>query len=255
MENSAFGALREAFAFPFRGPDWRERFIVGSVLVMVSFFVPILPLVFVCGYALAVMRRAIQGEQLLLPRWGDWGRLGLDGLRAMVAGFVYLLPGLAVGFVGFAVYFAATFATPFAVEAGNESLWLFLFFGAFVVMFVTLFLGTMLTLLGAIPLPLATAQFVDEDDLAAAFRFRQWWQLLRANPLGVFIAWVVVAGLMAILYLLVTPLYYTLVLCCAVPLLAAPVLFYVLLVGAAVFGLAYRESLGMVADGRDRPTL
>ncbi len=243
-------SLREVFTFPFRGPDWKQPFIIGSVLLIVSFFIPILPLIFVCGYVLVVMRQAIRGNELTLPRWDDWGKLAGDGLRAMLVGFIYLLPGLLVASGGFALYLATTFAMPFAIEAGDETLWPLLFFGSFAIMFLSMFLGTLLTLLGAIPLPIATAHFIDEDDLSAAFRFRQWWRLLRANPMGVFIAWVMVAGLMAIVYLVVLLAYYTLVLCCAVPFLASPIGFYVLLVSAAIFGRTYRESWRMVADSR-----
>jgi hypothetical protein len=253
-EMTTMASLREVFAFPLRGPDWRQRFIIGSAILIAGFFIPILPLIFVCGYVVALMRQAIQGDDLVLPRWGDWGKLASDGLRAMVAGFVYLLPGLLIAFVGFALYFAASFAMPFAIEAGDDILWPLLFFGGFAIMFLTMFLGTVVTVLGAIPLPIATAHLVAEDDLAAAFRLRQWWPLLRANPLGVFIAWVVVAGLMGIFYLVIMLLYYTLVLCCAAPLLAGPIGFYVLLVAAALFGRTYRESWRMVADQEVQPT-
>jgi hypothetical protein len=250
-EVTTMTSLREIFAFPLCGPEWRSRFLIGSVLVIVSFLIPILPLVFVYGYALAVMRQAIGDDVLGLPRWDDWGKLAGDGLRAIVVGFVYLLPGLVVTFGGLALYFAATLATPFAVEAGDEGLWPLLFFGSFIIMFLSMFLGTVLTVLGAIPLPIALAHFVAEDDLSAAFRVRRWWELMKANPLGIFIAWVVVAGLMAILYLALMLVYYTLVLCCAVPFLAAPVSFHLLLVSTALFGRTYRESRQMVSSGEE----
>jgi hypothetical protein len=248
-EVTTMTSLREVFAFPFRGPGWRNRFIIGSVLVIGSFLIPIVPLIFVYGYALAVMRQAIDREAqeaLALPRWDDWGKLASDGLRTMVVGLVYLLPGLLVTFGGLALYFVTTLAAPFALESGDETLWPLLFFGSLAIMFISMFLGTVLTVLGAIPLPMATAHFAAEDDLSAAFRVRQWWDLLRANPLGTFIAWVVMAGLMAILYLVLTLIYYTLVLCCAIPFLAGPIGFYLLLVSAGLFGRTYRESRDMV---------
>jgi hypothetical protein len=245
-EVTTMTSLREIFAFPFRGPEWRNRFIIGSVILIASFLIPILPLIFVYGYAVAVMRRAIEEEALTLPRWDDWGKLAGDGVKAMIVGFVYLLPGLLVTFGGFALYFGVSLATPFALEASDGGGWVLLFFGSFIIMLVAMFLGMLFTVLGAIPLPMATGNFVAEDDLAAAFRVREWWVLLRANPLGSFIAWVVVAGLMGILYLAVTLMYSTLVLCCAIPFLTAPVGFYLLLVGAALFGRTYRDSRGML---------
>jgi len=251
-EVTTIGSLRDVFAFPFRGHEWRQRFIIGSVIVMASFLIPILPLIVVYGYALEVMRQGIEGDELMLPGWDDWSKMAIDGLRAMVAGFVYLLPGLLVTFGGIALYFLATLAAPFAVQGGEESVWPLLFFGSFIVMFLSLFLGTVVTVFGAIPLPIATAHLVAEDDLSAAFRVRDWWELLRANPLGAFVAWVVVAGLMAILYVALTLSYYTLVLCCAIPFLAGPMGFYLLLVSAALFGRTYRESRQMASGEEDR---
>jgi len=114
-------------------------------------------------------------------------------------------------------------------------------------LFVSLFLGTLLFLLGSILLPVATAHFVAQDKLTAAFQVRAWWPLLKANKLDYFIAWVVVAGLLALAYLAFTLAYYTLILICLAPFLMAPLGFYVMLVASALFGQTYRESRGMAA--------
>jgi hypothetical protein len=57
-----------------------------------------------------------------------------------------------------------------------------------------------------------------------------------------FIAWVIVTGLSAILTTAATLASYTVVLCCLIPLVAAPLRSYVALVRAALFGQAYRGS-------------
>jgi hypothetical protein len=59
----------------------------------------------------------------------------------------------------------------------------------------------------------------------------------------------VVAGLMAMLYLAIMLAYYTIILCCLIPFLLAPTSFYLLLVGAALFGQIYRESVAMMPAG------
>jgi hypothetical protein len=80
-----------------------------------------------------------------------------------------------------------------------------------------------------------------------AFAVRQWWRILKADRLGYFIAWVIVAGLMGVLYLGVMLGYYTLVLCFLIPFVVAPVGLYVALVGAALFGGTYRENVATLA--------
>jgi predicted CDP-diglyceride synthetase/phosphatidate cytidylyltransferase len=96
-------------------------------------------------------------------------------------------------------------------------------------------------LLASIPLPVALAHFAAEDKFAAAFRFREWWRVLRANPLGFLIAWVVVVGLIGIVYFLSLTAYFTLVLICLLPFLLLPACFYVVLVGASLFGDLYAQ--------------
>jgi len=51
---------------------------------------------------------------------------------------------------------------------------------------------------------------------------------------------------MAILYTVLMIAYYTVVLCCFIPFLAAPIGFYLSLIGAALFGQTYRESAGIL---------
>jgi hypothetical protein len=242
MTEETLTSLKEMFAFPFREAEWKNRFAVGSALIIANFVIPILPLIFVYGYVLQVMRQAIEDRELSLPAWDDWGTLATDGLRALVVGFVYLLPGLLISLGGMLLYVVSTIGVPLAEMTGDEGTWAVVLVVSIVIMLLSLFVGTVVTLLGAIPLPLATAQVVAEDDLSAAFRVRRWWSLLRANWLGYFVAWVVAAGLMSMLYLALMLAYYTVVLCCAIPVLTGPLGFYLMLVSAGLFGRFYREA-------------
>jgi hypothetical protein len=110
------------------------------------------------------------------------------------------------------------------------------------VMFLAMALGTLLMVLGAIALPLAMAHFVAQERLGAAFRVRQWWRILKADKWGYLAAWVIFAGIVAILYVGILVLYSTLILCVLIPIVAAPIGFYLALVGAALFGEVYRDS-------------
>ncbi|MEW5988955.1 MAG: DUF4013 domain-containing protein [Chloroflexota bacterium] len=208
---------------------------------------PILPAIFVYGYVVRVTRQAVQGEELKLPAWDDWGALARDGLRAMLVGVAYLLPGGLVFFGGMFVYVATILAIPLWLAAASEPSDLLVSFplllmGGMTVLFLSVFVGILLILLGSIPLPLATAHFVKQGEVMAAFRLREWWPLLWQHKLDYLVAWVIVAGVAAVWYIAVMMAYYTVILCWIVPFLAAPVGFYLSLVGAAVFGHTYRES-------------
>ena len=240
------GELKGLLRFPFQQEGWEGRIAVGVGLFFASFLIPFLPAVFVYGYLIEVMRGAVEKGVLELPEWEDWGQLFIRGLKALVVGFVYLLPGTVVITVGFCLYCGTFAILPFVAEGGGAgssvesaySLWVFL---VMLIFFFSLAIGTLVSLLGAIPIPVAAASLSAELRLGAAFRLRHFARALAANPAGFFGAWVVFFGLMSLTYLMTAVAYYTLVLACLIPILLTPISFYALLVAAAQFGLAYRE--------------
>lgn len=238
-------ALKEIFRFPLK-QEARHSFVTGAALTAANFFVPLVPALFVSGYTLQVMRQAIEGDELRLPAWSDWGKLAIDGLRATVVGLVYMLPGIVVFYGGLGLYVIGSFFPIIAAASSkNEqaiALAVLIFLGSMGMMFISLFLGMMLFMVGLVPLPAALTHFVAHDKVSAAFRVRELWALLRVNRMGYLIAWVVTVGLVAVLYFLILLAYYSVILCCLVPFVAAPLGFYVSLVSAAVFGQTYRES-------------
>jgi len=246
-------SLKKLFRFPFQAPNWQSRFLVGTALILANYVIPIVPAIFVAGYALKVMRQTLAGQDPELPAWDDWGELTKDGLRAMLAGLVYFLPALIVFAVGVAVYFFGNLYLPLAASSSGDPDQMLMelpavVLGSMAILFVSVLIGMLLSLIGAIAMPMATAHFVAQDELRAAFRVRQWWRILWADKLGYFIGWVIVAGLFAVLYSGVMLAYYTIILCCLIPILTAPLSLYVLLVGAALFGETYRESAAGLPD-------
>ncbi len=245
-------SLKKLFGFPFQGPGWQGRFVVGSALVLANYIIPIVPLIFVAGYVLRVMRQTVAGQAPTLPEWDDWGELTREGLKATLIYLVYLAPALLIFLVGTGLYFAGSLYLPFAASTGGKPeeqaiTMMLIMLGSMAILFLAMALGTLLSILGAMALPMATAHFVAEGRLGAAFRVRQWWRILKADKLGYFIAWVIVAGLMTVFYIGVMLGYYTLVLCFLIPFLTAPISLYILLIGAALFGQTYRESAVAVA--------
>jgi hypothetical protein len=247
-------SLKSIFRFPFQGHGWEKRFLIGTLLSFVSFIIPILPAIFVSGYMLEVMRRAVKGEELTLPDWTDWGKLGLDGLKYILVNLVFLLPGMLVYVVGFGLYFIVTFGFSFGSafaqnSRGVENVLVPVFLIAMLIFLISVFLGPLLLMLGAIPLPAAIANLAAEGNLAAGFRLRQWWPALWKNKLGYFITWTILLGLFFFLYLAFFLAYMTCILCWLIPFLMAPMGFYLGLVYAALFGQTFRESMqGLAAD-------
>jgi hypothetical protein len=246
-EELSTASLKRLVRFPFQDGKWASRFLIGSLLTLANYVIPIVPSIFVFGYILRVMRQTIAGEEPTLPTWDDWGRMFKEGLGAMVAGLVYFLPALLVLIGGMVLYFVGILYLPFTAGTSaqpEETLMLMpiFTFGSMGIMFLSMFLGTLFSLLGALVVPVALGHFVAQGELRAAFRVRQWWRILKADKLGYFVTWVVMAGLMGMVYIGFMLAYSTIVLCCLLPILMAPFGLYIMLVGSALFGQTYHQS-------------
>jgi hypothetical protein len=254
QEERTADSLKAILRFPFQGPEWQNRLLIGVALNLASFVIPILPSFFVNGYLLRVMRVAIEGDEPGLPAWEDWGGLFRDGLRATLVGIAYLLPATVVMFGGMLIYILM----PLGLIGGSgpvtdgdtiDLLFPLGFFLSMGSMFIAMAVGMLLYTAGIIPLPTALAHFAAEDDISAAFRVRSWWPILTADKLGYFVDWVVVAGLAAIGYMASMAIYSTGILCWATPFLMVPLMLYAMLIAAVLFGQRYSSSKAAVAGG------
>ena len=84
----------QAFTFPFKDRKWGSKFVIGSLLILVGYVIPIIPLIFVAGYVIRSMRHTVDTGASSLPEWDDWADLGVKGILCAVLSFIYLLPGL-----------------------------------------------------------------------------------------------------------------------------------------------------------------
>lgn len=244
-------SLKRLVRFPFQDAKWASRFLIGTLLTLANYIIPIVPGIFVSGYVLRVMRQTVTGREPTLPTWDDWGGMFKDGLGAMVVGLVYFFPALLVLIGGTVLYFVGTLYVPFTASTSaqpDEALMLLpmLTLGSMAIMFLSMFLGTLFSLLGAVAAPVALGHFVAQGKLKAAFRVRQWWRIMKADKLGYFVTWVVMVGLIGMVYIGFMLAYSTLVLCCLLPILMAPFGLYIMLVGSALFGQTYRESQALL---------
>ncbi|MCS7286997.1 MAG: DUF4013 domain-containing protein [Anaerolineae bacterium] len=229
--------LKTFIRFPFKGPEWPSRFLIGSALVLGSFVVPIIPSIFVLGYVIRIMKKVIQGEDPSLPAWDNFNELIANGVKGFIVSLIYLLPGFIFIVGGYILYFLSLFVSSSPSEGGTFAPLVGLF-----LLMAGLLLGIVLLTLGSIPLPAAIANLAARGNIGAAFEVSEWWALIKANPWGYLGAWAISVGIGYIGYWISFLPYYTIVLCCFVPLLLAPVIFYVLVVAGAVFGQFYRES-------------
>ena len=232
--------FHQVLTFPFRGSQAFKRFLIFAGLALGNFLVPVIPGLFTAGYSIKILRRAIREGRVEMPEWSEEGRLLTDGLYSMIISLAYLLPGLIVLVGGFFLYFLSFFLIMPTLEQ-NDSAFSFIIFLPMLILFGGMGLGTLLLMVGAVPLPVALCRFADEGRLGAAFQFGEIFRSLKKNPIGYIGAWVVMFGVFYILYFVYLIGYLTVVCCCPAYLL--------MLVGSAasgciflaMTGLAYRE--------------
>lgn len=89
-------SIEDAITYPMESDDWIVTVLIGGVLSLLS--VLIVPMFLVAGYVVRAIRANLEGEPEP-PAFGDWGELFVEGLKAVVIGFIYMLiPFIVMGF-------------------------------------------------------------------------------------------------------------------------------------------------------------
>jgi hypothetical protein len=250
------------FTFPFQDEDWVKKALTGGAIALAAYgcifagaylwwlilpiclyFVGVALSIPLGGYGVRSMRHVIETGEPALPEWGDAGGMFHDGLLMFVPGFVYSLPLLILYGCGFLMMLAGSvgptlasvdpdYLTPGIIAtAVGLSGWM-----------VTISCGFVL----AIPLGLwsyvAATRAVALDRISAAFEIEEVWALLKAG-LGPYLLSIgMLYGIGMLGMIAVQFLTYTIVLCCVVPFLYCGFMWYLLTVGGALGGMAYRAA-------------
>jgi hypothetical protein len=243
--------LQTLLTYPFQGTDWKNKFLIGSLITIAGFVIPLIPIVILYGYTMQIMRHIIveQGEPVL-PEWNDWGKLLLDGLKLLGVVLVYMLPLMLLFFVGFAFLFLPLgLGAPLIggiEEGGGETAGpiLTLLIVITVLGAVVIFgLLTIISIALGVVMPAVIGHVVATDEFGAAFRVREWWSIFRTNLAGFLIAYAVIIGLSIALNIGFTVISFTVILVCLLPIIIGPITMYIMAIYGAVFGQAYRDGV------------
>jgi len=237
-ENLTMDQLKEVFSFPFREDGWQGKLAVAAALLLFG-FIPFIPYIFISGYVALIMQDVVETDELSLPEWADLSRIFRHGLRLFGVGFVYSLPVLILFFVGYGSMFLPLLTMEMGIlpeNAGFVSV-----MGGYALGFMLMGIGGVLSFAMAVFLPAASTHTVVEEDFGAAFRFKEWWPIFRANWEGFLISFLLLFGSGMIAYYASQILVFTIILCCLYPLVISALGAYLMIVGSALFARAYRE--------------
>jgi hypothetical protein len=246
--------LQALIKFPFEDPDWKNKFLIGSLLTFAGFVVPVIPLIFVQGYCAQIMRRIIKEKgKPFLPVWDDWGQLFSDGLKVIGVGLVYSLPFLILFCASYAILISAIIGAEAMSGPGSSdpeelppaaTILPLMGFLIWIVMFGLVMVGVIVV--SAIR-PVAVGHVIATDEFAAAFRIREWWPIFRINLGGYLISYALIFGAYLVLSFALQILYVTIIFCCLIPFVMPVIILYFMLIGSVLFGQAYRDGMERLA--------
>jgi len=231
---------QEVLGFPFKDPQWSTKLLIGAALLLAGYFIPILPILVLVGYAVQNIRRIVIDKQSAnLPEWNQWDKFILDGLRITGVGIAIALPMFVLMFIGYLAMMAPVFVMALNDASAYSAIFPIQMLGMFSgmgLMGIGMFLSVFLSIFS----PVAISHMLVKNKFLAVFDIKGWWPVLRANLSGFFLAYVIVVGVFSIMMFAMQVLYMTVILCCLMPIVMLLCYPYLLLVTFANFGYAYR---------------
>ncbi len=229
--------LKEIFTFPFKDADARKYLLIGGLISVAGFFIPILPYLLLYGYAVIIARQVLKGEEPHMVPWEDWGEMIKEGAKLFGVGVVFSLPILIIAIP----LMIGGIAMPIIVETMDSGST-----DTFIALFTIIMMGSMCIIIPlSIPLtvviPAAEMHVVENNDFAAAFRFKEWWPILRANLGGFIVAFGIYYLVSMALAIVMQILIATLIFACLLFILIPAMTIYLTLIMYVTSAIAYRD--------------
>ena len=232
--------LNHLLLFPLKDDEARKYFLVGCLLYLAGFFIPILPWLVTSGYSAIIVRQILNGEKPHMVPWDNWEALLKDGARLFGIGLVYSIPLFVLMLLFFMLFFMAPLLPVFMQGSNNQ--------GFEFVSVVFILIGTGLSLLFfpvslalGIIIPAAEIHVIAKDEFMSGFNVKEWWPIFKQNWGGFVVAMAILYGLTMVMSFAMQFLLITIVLICVLPLFMAVFLTYYSIIQFALFARAYKD--------------
>lgn len=192
-----------AFTFIKDDERWMTKIGIGVGITVLSFLLLGIPILLLVGYQLAVTRQVMEGKDLPLPEWDDWGKLFMDGLNLVIAIFVYTLPLWIILCLGLGVFLLP------ALGSGNDDVMAALGGVAVLTWFAMLCLVMLLAIGLTIVIPGIYIQYIRTNELSALFRVGEVVGIVRDNIADILMSMVANIGANLVLQIVNSALSWT----------------------------------------------
>jgi Protein of unknown function (DUF4013) len=254
MQSFTYADLQYLFTFPFRDSQWKNKLLIGGLISLAGFVFPIIPWIFLYGYAAQIMRRIIvENGEPGLPEWGDWNQLFIDGLRLGGVVFIVLMPLILFLLSGYGLMVLPQLFVGFRLaddQALTPTLEILPLLGM-VVSWAVFGLGMIGGVTIGVILPAAQGHLIATNQFAAAFRIKEWWQIFRANLAGFIIAYIIMTGATFLVGVAFQILYFTIIFCCFMPFVLSAFTIYQITVWHTLIAQTYRTGVVKLAAHKE----
>jgi hypothetical protein len=228
--------LNQIFLFPVKDAEARKYFLIGCLVSLAGFIIPILPFFVIYGYAVRIVRQIMNNESPHMVAWDDWSGMFKDGAKMFGIRIIYSIPILIL----FIPLFISMVVMPIFLNNASSSQ-----ADALLPIFMLIVFGTLCILIPisiplAVIIPVAEMHVVDKDEFAAGFRIREWWAIFRANLSGFIAAFAIYYVSAMILGFAVQLIGATIILACLMPFLFPAITMYILLIMYTTVAQAYK---------------
>lgn len=227
--------LNHLLMFPIKDTEARKHFLIGALVYLAVFIIPILPLFVLTGYMVRIVRQVLRDEKPSMEAWENWQEMFIDGARLFVIRLVYLLPF----FILIIPLFIGILAFPFLLESGNENLEQIAVFLPLFFMLAFMLLMPISFVIGMF-IPVAEIHSIAKNEISAGFQISEWWKIFRKNWGGFLLALVITYAVSFVLVFITQFAMMTIVLICILPVIMPVISMYIMLVTFTAFAMAYR---------------
>ena len=176
-----FGSsLNHLFVFPLQDSEARKQFLIGCLIYLAGFFIPILPWLIVTGYSAVLIRQVLNGEKPHLVPWDNWEALLKDGARLFGIQLIYLSPLLLLILPVFLMFLAFPFFSILFQHSDHQSMGMVSLLFVLGITGISLLLVPLSLAIGLI-VPAAEINVIARDEFAAGFQVKQWWPIFNKN--------------------------------------------------------------------------
>ena len=233
--------LQETLLFPFQDDDARKQFLFACLVGLVGFIIPIIPMLFLMGYSVKIMRQIIEERKSpSMPDWqtSDWSEMFMDGLRVYGAQFILMLPVILIMGFGILSMMSGSIAATVSLSDNGQSIGP-LGMSAFLLGIVFIMLFSVISLPYSIIVSTVVPHVATTRSFESAFRFKEWWSIFRKG-LGQFIlAYVITMVVSWVLMIVMQFAMMTIILLCIVPFIMIPYTAYVTILRSVLYAQAY----------------